>query len=94
VSARLSPELRVELATLLAGRPEVARAIFVTGTARPVLAFEYDDRPATVADAQRMVQVLVAPVLGELAREISFSAGGPEEIAAIAAGGVIVHQRS
>jgi len=94
MSEQLSPELRVEPADLFAGRPDVVRAIYVTGTARPLLALEYDDRPATVADAQRMVQVLVAPVLGELAREISFSAGGPEEIAAIAAGGVIVHQRS
>ena len=92
----LSQEQREALGYVLAGRPEVARAIFVARGPRPVLAFEYDECPATVGDAQTMVQelpVAVAPALGQSARELGFTAGGAEDVGAVAAGGEVVYER-
>jgi hypothetical protein len=70
-------------------RPEIARALFVPDVPKSMLAFENDERPASVADGQTRVHELVAavaPALGDTAREIGFSADEPEEITLYAAG--------
>jgi hypothetical protein len=96
MSAALSKELREELGRVLAGRPEVARAYFVPGEPTSTLAFEYDESPESIADAQRMASELVklvVPLLGEAGRRIGFTAGGPDEIALAAPGGEVVYER-
>jgi hypothetical protein len=93
---KLSEEERRALQSVLKVRPEVRRALYVERGERPTVAFEYDDRPTDVEAAQSMIQDLVtagAPVLGELASECGFSAGGPEEIALLASGGDVIYER-
>jgi hypothetical protein len=95
VTASLSSEQRAALAMVLAERPEVARAIFVTDGPKPVLAFEYDDRPESVEAARTAVQELVAavaPALGDTARAIGFVAGGRDDLRS-SAGGEVVYER-
>jgi alpha-galactosidase/6-phospho-beta-glucosidase family protein len=97
VTPALTSEQRAALVSVLMHRPEVVRAIFSGDRPKPTPAFEYDDRSASVVDAQRMVQELVAavaPALGYTARELGFAAGGPDEIAMFADGGEVVYERS
>jgi hypothetical protein len=92
----LSRKQRDDLAGVLAGRPEVVRALFVSSGERPALVFEYDERPATVETARKNIQELVAavaPVLGRSATTLGFAAGGPGEVARIAPGGEVVFER-
>jgi len=92
----LDERTRAEIASVLAGRPDVARALIPPGGPKPTIAFEYDERPATVEEASRRVEELVsavAPILGSRAREFGFAAGGPEEIARLAAGADVLYER-
>jgi hypothetical protein len=92
----LPEETRLALQAVLARRPEVRRAIFTDSTTRPTVAFEYDERPPSVEAARAVIQALfaaVGPVLGSLAREVGFSAGGPQEIAPVTGAGVVIYER-
>ena len=80
----------------LARQPDVSRALLLTGGDKPALVFEYDERPPSVSAAQARLQKLlaaVAPVLGDAAYGLGFSAGGPEEVARLAAGAEVVYER-
>jgi hypothetical protein len=84
------------LRKVLVLRPEVNRALFVSGGERPALVLEYDERPATVDEARTRLQelvVAVSPALSRRAGEIGFSAGGPEDVARFTAGGQVVFER-
>jgi hypothetical protein len=94
VSLTLQQRNRLKLA--LACERHVRRALVVEGGERPLLAFEYDDRPESVESAKAVIAELVAavaPALGRAARDFGFSAGGPEEIARVASGGEVVYER-
>ncbi len=92
----LSPQHLNRLRLVLAKHPQVRRAIYVEDAARPVIAFEYDERPPSVEEAQRRVCRLVeavAPALGRARFEVGLSAGGPEEIAPTAERGEVIYER-
>jgi hypothetical protein len=93
----LSAEQRTKLASAPAGRPKLARAIDATGEPKPTPAFGCDDRPSSVAEAQRMPQepvAAVAPVLRGAAHALALAGGGPQEMTAAARLGGVVHERS
>ncbi len=76
----LPNEIRDALALVLAGQPQVRRAIYVPAGEKPTFPFEYDERPRSREAALAMLQDLVAairPALGDLAYECGIGAGGP-----------------
>ena len=94
---KLTDESREALRAVLATRPAVRRAFFVESGQRPMLAFEYDERPESAEAAKAGILDLletVAPALGSLAFECGFNAGGPEEIADLASRGEVLYERA
>jgi oxygen-independent coproporphyrinogen-3 oxidase len=84
----LSKQQANRLCVVLARHPVVRRAILIDEPPKPALALEYDERPASVEQARALITELIgeiAPALGAAAQALSFSAGGPEEVAQIAA---------
>jgi hypothetical protein len=89
VSGHFAEKQHEARVAVLLERPEMARALFLPDLPKSMLAFEYGERPASVAEAPTRVHELVAAVasaVGDTAREIGFSADEPEEITLYAAG--------
>jgi hypothetical protein len=87
---------REALAAVLGRRAEMALALFVPAEPKTTLALEYDERPPSVEEASRRVRALagvVAPVLGPCVGDFGSADGGAVDVAAIAVGGEVVHER-
>ena len=85
------------IASALAGERDVSRAILADGPqGSPLLVIAYYERPATVEAASSRIQELVAllvGVLGDGARGVGFSAGGPEDVALYERQGRVFYER-